>query len=498
MRSPFAVTAVAASALLSFSHLASALPLTAAAPSGCSASTQLYNNITGFPEYAKGCIPSGYYQATDLGQTSPTAAQKRCETLCTSYGSECKGFLAQINKAADSGLYSGTCFFYTTAALPTKLATCADKPYLVLGEIKDATLSCFHASSTAASSFCSSYLGVSVHTTYTRTTTPVKTVTITSHPTVSKTSTKHQTLPTSTKIVTVVTTKTSVASVVITDTSYVVTSNTAPPAITVTARDVEDLEKRATTVPPPACVTADTPATRLSSACSCLSLKLSTTSKVFTAPTVTKSVTVKATITKSSSTTVTSKPTAVSTTTLTVTAHSTVTTTTTTTIGLPVFTVAVDTYIVEQGQSQWVLSSTLADDCALEDDTDAGTDDDAGVWLDAPYYGANQTAAYNSTGTEFYLDQFGHIITLEGGLTLVTDANNTMHAASAAQILLNGYEPMTCEIDAEDKIMCDSQGESQLLSCTIDQVDVFEVIGSYALEQNFYDCYGTNATAIYV
>ena len=275
------------------------------AQSACSG--QQYNNIPGFPAYNSGCYPLGYYQTSDLGQTSPTDAQSRCQQQCTNMGSQCGSVVAQVNKAADSNLYpSGTCFFFAPGQTPTAPRSCADTAYLLEGYAKDSTLACFSSSTSAATQFCSSYLGIPIQTVTATITPPTTTVTATatSMPTLYVTSTVSAT---STILVTTYTTSTStVATLTATTTQSEVSTATLTTTITVTV--TANAKRAVSTVASPACVTSGTPSTRLSAACSCLSINPSTTTTTQTAPQPTSTITTTTTIpiTSTQTTTVTS------------------------------------------------------------------------------------------------------------------------------------------------------------------------------------------------
>lgn len=285
---------------------ASSLITCCLAQSSSACSGQQYNSIPGFPASNSGCYPLGYYQTSDLGQTSPTDAQSRCQQQCTNMGSQCGSVVAQVNKAADSNLYpSGTCFFFAPTKTPTGPRQCADTAYLLEGYMKDSTLACFASSTSSATKFCSSYLSIPVYTATTTTTpsTATITATVTSMPTTYVTSTVSAT---STVAVTSSTTlTTTVATTTSTQTSTATFTTTATVTLTVTAVNAK---RAASTIAPPACVSSNTPATRLSAACSCLSVPMSTTTKTVVAsqPTTTVTMITTVPVTSTQTTTVTS------------------------------------------------------------------------------------------------------------------------------------------------------------------------------------------------
>jgi hypothetical protein len=145
--------------MLLLSLLAAPLLLTFTIPvaATCSSTPQQYNAI---PNFTAGCIPSGYFQAQDLGNTSPTDMTTRCEQACTTnqFGPSCEAWVGELWKAADSGLYSGQCFYYGPSSVPTAPQQCADHPTELIAERKDHSLQCFQSSASAATAFCSRFV----------------------------------------------------------------------------------------------------------------------------------------------------------------------------------------------------------------------------------------------------------------------------------------------------------------------------------------------------
>jgi hypothetical protein len=130
-----AILNVATSNILQIQSGPSGVPKVAGAACPSTAAVITYTSLT----FAKaGCIPGGYYQATDQGQGTQTAlpatVKTNCEKACTAAGTKCQAYLAQFNYAADSKLATAVCYFYSTA--PTALATCANKPSKIAGELK--------------------------------------------------------------------------------------------------------------------------------------------------------------------------------------------------------------------------------------------------------------------------------------------------------------------------------------------------------------------------
>jgi hypothetical protein len=157
--------------------IASALAAVASAVTACSTSVQAYESITSFAK-ANSCVPDGYFQAQDLGQntaygpTTQSTLIETCEAQCTSYGSKCVAYVGELQKAADSNLYTGQCFYYSST--PSGPVTCANHPTIILAEHKDNSLPCLKSSASAsqATAFCSSYLAFGTVTSYTKTVTP--------------------------------------------------------------------------------------------------------------------------------------------------------------------------------------------------------------------------------------------------------------------------------------------------------------------------------------
>jgi hypothetical protein len=139
--------------------------------SSCSASTQQFNSIASFAS-PKHCVPLGYFQATDYGTVTPQSLACKCEAQCKSYGSKCTAYVGELWKAADSNLYTGQCFYFSTA--PTAPRACADAPTTIFAEKKDNSLSCLISNKSAATAYCSSYLSIGTATKYTSTKTPTK------------------------------------------------------------------------------------------------------------------------------------------------------------------------------------------------------------------------------------------------------------------------------------------------------------------------------------
>jgi hypothetical protein len=241
----------------------------------CSPDAPAFNPAPSAYSQPHTCIPSGYFQAVDVGQTTAASLISLCASKCTDYGSQCGGFAGSLWKAADSNLMTGQCYFYGT--LPASPVTCADGPTSLVAQIKDTSLKCLTSSKSAATVFCSSYLSISTKTVYTATTTPTTVITR------SATSTKSSTITDRTTV-------TKTASIPLSTTVFI-------PSTTTTVSDIStsfstsfvrrDIQKRA--VAPPACLnSAAIPSSRLSSACQCLSIPTPTHFAVFTAPTSSK------------------------------------------------------------------------------------------------------------------------------------------------------------------------------------------------------------------
>src|ERR1700753_3161497 len=81
----------------------------------CTGGPQKYVAIPQFVEPSF-CVPSGYFQAQDLGNTNPSDLVTRCEAQCTAYGSACFSYVGELWKGADSNLYSGQCFYYAASS----------------------------------------------------------------------------------------------------------------------------------------------------------------------------------------------------------------------------------------------------------------------------------------------------------------------------------------------------------------------------------------------
>jgi hypothetical protein len=147
-----------------------------------------YDLIQGFAN-SNGCVPLGYYQAQDLGEITPTDLVSTCESACTAM-SNCEAIVGELWAAADSNLYTGQCFYYST--VPKAPRVCADHPTILIGDFKDHSLSCFSSHLGAATAFCSSYLSIGTITSYTSTFTPLATSISTTRTTTKKsfTSTK--------------------------------------------------------------------------------------------------------------------------------------------------------------------------------------------------------------------------------------------------------------------------------------------------------------------
>jgi hypothetical protein len=239
-----------------------------------------------------GCIPTNYNSAADLGNTSPTDAATRCAQQC-SKSSTCGGWAAQLNKAPDSGLYSGSCFLYTS--LPATPRSCADKPSQLVAGVRDDTAKCFASNSAAATAFCSSYLSIGQ-----------KTVTVTAAtPTVTATSVLTTVaFSTSTAIASVTDTTTKTVE---TDTAYDTTIivETATTTTTVTPAATITVYKRAAAQP--TCVPSGIPASQLADDCKCLSI---------TSKTVTTTITPTAVTTRTTTTAISTSPVATTQTTL--------------------------------------------------------------------------------------------------------------------------------------------------------------------------------------
>jgi hypothetical protein len=245
--------------------------VTSAAAQSCSAPASYPNTAYGVKS---GCIPTNYNSAADLGNTNPTDAATRCAQNCAK-ASNCGGWAAQLNRAADSGLYTGTCFLYTT--LPATPQACADKPSQLIAGVRDDTAKCFSSSKAAATAFCSSYLGIGK-----------ETVTVTAvASTTTTTTTLATTIPsTFTTLValtaTATTTTIRVATVPTRTTIVVTTTVTAVGQTTVTVTLQPIPEKKRAVAQQPACVAAGIPASQLTEQCKCLSIKSSTTTTTLT------------------------------------------------------------------------------------------------------------------------------------------------------------------------------------------------------------------------
>jgi hypothetical protein len=265
--------------------------VTSTAAQSCSAPA-FYSNPA--YEVSSGCIPTNYNSAADLGNTNPADAATRCAQNCAK-ASYCGGWAVQLNKAADSGLYTGSCFLYTT--LPATPRSCADKPSQLIAGVRDDTAKCFSSSKAAATAFCSSYLGIGK-----------KTVTVTAlASTTTSTNTLATTIPsTFTTLVALTDTVTTFTTSISTETErltiFVTTTVPAAGPTTVTLTAPPPPIKKRAAAQQPACVAAGVPASQLTEQCKCLSIESSTTTSTLT-PSV---VVVRATAT---STAVTAIPT---------------------------------------------------------------------------------------------------------------------------------------------------------------------------------------------
>ncbi|KAH7402180.1 hypothetical protein DE146DRAFT_754777 [Phaeosphaeria sp. MPI-PUGE-AT-0046c] len=242
----------------------------------CSA-PPFYNN----PNYGvkSGCIPTSYNSASDLGNTNPTDAATRCAQQC-SRAANCGGWAAQLNKAADSGLYSGQCFLYTT--LPASPRACADKPSELVAGVRDDSAKCFASSASAATAFCSSFLGIGE-----------KTVTnFAPTPTVTATTTATTVIPSTSTTVASVLETTTVTGVTVTDIT-VVTLATTTTSTTTVAPVATTFIKRA--VLQPACLASGIPSAQLTEDCKCLRITSKTVTTLATPAAVTVSATTTAT-----------------------------------------------------------------------------------------------------------------------------------------------------------------------------------------------------------
>src|ERR1700712_5729282 len=90
----------------------SLLALVGALPSAFAVCTSS-NKYVVVPKYVEpnACVPGGYFQAQDLGNTSPIGLKTRCESQCTSFGSRCAAYVGQL-QTAPNGLSTGQCFYY--------------------------------------------------------------------------------------------------------------------------------------------------------------------------------------------------------------------------------------------------------------------------------------------------------------------------------------------------------------------------------------------------
>ncbi|KAL2060813.1 hypothetical protein VTL71DRAFT_8865 [Oculimacula yallundae] len=255
-----------------------------------------YNAIKGFTN-ANGCVPSGYFQAQDLGRTKQADMISRCEAQCTSY-SRCEAWVGQLNKAADSNLYSGSCFYYSSP--PNGPRQCADRPTALLAEQKDRTYPCLTCSAKAATAFCSSYLGISPVTVYTGTFTPRAIATATAL-TTTDTTTRTTVLSTTTTLATLLTTTTStdISATTVDVLSAVFSTDTVTTTVTrgTVTQQAPFVKRTAAAVPAPGCLQTGLPASRISSACSRLSIKPKTVSLLRTAATSTNTQTNTQTLT---------------------------------------------------------------------------------------------------------------------------------------------------------------------------------------------------------
>jgi hypothetical protein len=247
---------------------ASAFATTTVAQS-CSA-PPFYSN----PAYGvkSGCIPTNYNSAADLGNTNPTDAATRCAQNCAR-ASVCGGWVAQLNKAPDSGLYSGSCFLYTT--LPATPRSCADKPSQLIAGVRDDTAKCFSSSSAAATAFCSSYLGIGVKTVMV--TAPASTSTSTTTAAVTVPSTFTTVVPIT---IVDVSTTTIITSILTQVTNVVTVTVPGEETTTITVLAEEPIKKRA--IAQPACVAPGIPASQLTEQCKCLSITSATTTATVT------------------------------------------------------------------------------------------------------------------------------------------------------------------------------------------------------------------------
>lgn len=145
---------------------------------------------------------------------------------------------------------------------------------------RDNVLRCLVSASATATPYCSSYLGKGVVTSYSATTTPTTTATTTVTITVTSPAVAKRDFEAATTI-------------------YAGSPVTiAGPDTTSVVLNRRMVEARATTAPAPSCLAQYSPAaTRLTSACNCLSITSSTLTTVSTAPTTTTTSTVTATST---------------------------------------------------------------------------------------------------------------------------------------------------------------------------------------------------------
>ncbi|OAK94471.1 hypothetical protein IQ06DRAFT_353471 [Phaeosphaeriaceae sp. SRC1lsM3a] len=262
-----------------FVPVAFAALATSTAAQSCTA-PPFYNNPAYGPK--SGCVPTNYNSAADLGNTNPTDAATRCSQQCSRV-STCGGWVVQLNKAADSGLYTGQCFIYTS--LPATPRSCADKPSELVAGVRDDTGKCFTSSKAAATAFCSSYLGIGQ-----------KTVTAFANtPTVTNTATVTNTVPsTSTTVTTIKDTVTTIVATA-TDLATSVTVVTELTTTTITPVAIQPVTKRA--VAPPGCVASGVPASQLTAQCQCLSITSGTVTTTLTPAATTVSTTITATAT---------------------------------------------------------------------------------------------------------------------------------------------------------------------------------------------------------
>jgi hypothetical protein len=238
----------------------------------CASSGQ-YNAIPSFVG-AAGCAPlDSFWLQIVPGTVTQAQLVSTCEAQCTSYGASCQAFVGLLESVPFTNLYIGQCLYYKTP--PTRPLSCPIKPSIIVAESKDSSLQCFSssASASAATAYCSSYLSIGTVTSYTSTYTPLATSTIVS-------------------AATTVTSKTSSNTASVSYTPKPVTNSFTSVAVTTQYSLNPNVKRAATSINPPACLASNAlPSSRISSACSCLSITSATSLRVLTAPTSTVTTT---------------------------------------------------------------------------------------------------------------------------------------------------------------------------------------------------------------